>query len=336
MKNGSNLSVCIPNYNHARYLTGVLESVLSQRVVPEEVIIVDDASTDNSREVIESFSKGRNQIRLLQNEKNRGCLYSVNRGLSEARGKYFYALAADDLVLPGFFEKTLQSLEESPRAGMAATSMKFIDKNGADIPLAALPSFHSHESHVNIRMPMYLSRDRVLQRLERQPWFLGGVVNVMFKTAECQEAGGLRPELGLLADWFCAHYVALKCGMCYIPEPLVAFRILAKSYGASYVADLERSMESHSRALTLMESRHDIFPSGFIARKRREFTYAVFRGIFVGWRESFVGELNASVPPRTPKDRLLLKLLRLLSIGQQFMLRKYCLGNIAEKLRGTN
>src|SRR6267378_1457403 len=104
------LSVVVPNYNHARYLPTCLKAILAQSVTPIELIVVDDASTDNSIEVIKQFVTQNPLVRLVQNEKNMGVALTQNRGLTLARGEYIFMQAADDEVLPGLFEKSLRLL----------------------------------------------------------------------------------------------------------------------------------------------------------------------------------------------------------------------------------
>src|SRR5256884_7474545 len=115
------LSVIIPNYNHARFLPNCLEAILRQSEQPFEIIVIDDASTDNSVEVIEAFTKRNPIIRFYRNEQNRGVVSGMNRGLELARGDYVYYAAADDQVLPGFFEKSLRLLNEHPQAALCCT-----------------------------------------------------------------------------------------------------------------------------------------------------------------------------------------------------------------------
>src|SRR5262245_37337052 len=112
------LSALIPNYNHARYLGECLDALLSQSRPPDEIIVVDDASTDDSFEVISGFARREKRIQAFRNERNLGTIGTLNRALSLARGVYCYGGATDDYVLPGMFENSLGLLERHPRAGL--------------------------------------------------------------------------------------------------------------------------------------------------------------------------------------------------------------------------
>ena len=91
------ISVIIPNYNGARFLREAVDSTLDQQGVEVEVIVVDDGSTDDSRDVIESYGE---QIRSLF-QKNHGACAARNSGLALATGAYVMFLDSDDLLYPG-------------------------------------------------------------------------------------------------------------------------------------------------------------------------------------------------------------------------------------------
>ena len=93
------VSIIMPSYNTAQYITETIESILNQTYTNWELIIVDDCSTDNTDQVVKSFlSDGR--IRYLKNEKNSGAAVSRNKALREAKGKWIAFLDSDDLWMP--------------------------------------------------------------------------------------------------------------------------------------------------------------------------------------------------------------------------------------------
>src|SRR5882762_8012778 len=110
------LSVIVPNYNHAQYLPVCLPAILNQSVPALEVIVVDDASTDNSVEVLKAFAQKYSSLRFYRNDQNRGVNYNLNFGLSVAKGDFVFFPGADDEVMPGLFEKSLTLLQQYPKA----------------------------------------------------------------------------------------------------------------------------------------------------------------------------------------------------------------------------
>src|SRR5207245_472394 len=94
------ISAIIPNFNHAKFLPRSVGSFLNQPLLPAEIIVVDDASTDNSLEVLNSLAQQHPIIRVLRNEKNMGVNASMNRAMAEAPGDYVLFTAADDELRP--------------------------------------------------------------------------------------------------------------------------------------------------------------------------------------------------------------------------------------------
>ena len=82
------ISVIIPVYNVEDYLHVCINSVLKQTYEDFEIICVEDASTDSSLEILEYFAQKDSRVKILKNDSNKGCGYSRNRGLEEAKGKY--------------------------------------------------------------------------------------------------------------------------------------------------------------------------------------------------------------------------------------------------------
>ena len=103
------VSIIMPSYNTARFISETIESVLAQTYTNWELIIVDDCSTDNTDEVVAAFSDER--IRYLKNEKNSGAAVSRNYALREARGRWIAFLDSDDLWHPEKLEKQIIFME---------------------------------------------------------------------------------------------------------------------------------------------------------------------------------------------------------------------------------
>ncbi len=119
------ISVIMSNYNTSEeYLRASVESVLSQNYENFEFIIVDDCSTDNSLEIIKSYTDKR--ITILVNEQNLGITKSLNRGLSAAKGEYIARMDADDICLPERFEKQVEFLRKNPQVIACGTGVELI------------------------------------------------------------------------------------------------------------------------------------------------------------------------------------------------------------------
>lgn len=108
------LSIVIPNYNYGRYLKKAVDSTLSTDRQDIEVIVADNCSTDNSREVLESYSDPR--LRCIFHPNNRGLFPNWNFLLEQAQGEYFKLLPSDDWLEPGFFDAFFSTLERYPES----------------------------------------------------------------------------------------------------------------------------------------------------------------------------------------------------------------------------
>src|SRR5437660_982296 len=108
------LSVVMANYNHCHYIGDALHGIMRQSFKPHEVIVVDDASTDDSVSVITRIAKDNPSVRLFRNNENRGPIASINHGIQHASGEYLYLAGADDKVLPELFGKSMELLAQHP------------------------------------------------------------------------------------------------------------------------------------------------------------------------------------------------------------------------------
>lgn len=126
------ISVVMSAYNEKLCVEGAVQSVLDQTFRDFEFIIINDGSTDGSREILERFADRDERIRLIHQE-NRGPVPSLNRGLDVARGRYIARLDADDLSHPERFKRQVQYLDDNPTVGIVFSWAKQIDENDARI-----------------------------------------------------------------------------------------------------------------------------------------------------------------------------------------------------------
>lgn len=126
------VTIGIPVFNTAKFIRSTLDSVKNQTYGNIEIIVVDDGSTDDSRDKILAWSKESNvPVKLMVNPENRGLTYSCNLILQAAKGKYYQKVDADDIILNDKIEKHVQLLECSCRRTAAVYSyVKLIDEEG--------------------------------------------------------------------------------------------------------------------------------------------------------------------------------------------------------------
>ena len=125
------VTVLMTVYNGKEYLREAIESVLCQTLNYFEFLIIDDASTDNSTEIINSYNDSR--IKLLKNDKNIGQTASLNIGLSRAHGNYLALLDQDDICLPKRLEEQVAFLQENPSISIVCSREYSINEKGEKI-----------------------------------------------------------------------------------------------------------------------------------------------------------------------------------------------------------
>ena len=121
------VSVIVPNYNHALYLRQRLDSIINQTFQDFEVIVLDDASTDNSREIIQTYAHYP-AFRFLFNETRNGSAFKQwQKGLESARGEYIWFAESDDCASPYFLSKLLPILENDKSLGLVYCQSYLVD-----------------------------------------------------------------------------------------------------------------------------------------------------------------------------------------------------------------
>ncbi|HET7897217.1 MAG TPA: glycosyltransferase, partial [Flavisolibacter sp.] len=130
------VTVLLPTYNCEHYVRDSLQSILDQTFTDFELLVIDDASTDRTVEVIRELKDPR--IQLIQKQKNSGYTDSLNQGIALARGRYIARMDADDISLPTRFEKQVNFLASHNDVAVCGTWYMEIPNNH----IAKLPTEH--------------------------------------------------------------------------------------------------------------------------------------------------------------------------------------------------
>jgi glycosyltransferase involved in cell wall biosynthesis len=127
------VSVIVPNYNHARHLPQRLDSVLGQTFGDFELIVLDDASTDDSHSVLARYH-ARPRTRVVVNTRNSGCAFAQwNLGLEMSHGEYVWIAESDDYADPRFLETLVPLLDAHPNVGLAYCQSTLVNREGKEI-----------------------------------------------------------------------------------------------------------------------------------------------------------------------------------------------------------
>lgn len=121
------VSVIMPVYNGEKYLKQSIESVIQQTYKDWELIIVNDCSTDNSRNIMQSYADTDSRIRIVDNGSNLKLPRSLNAGFRESRGKYLTWTSDDNMYRSDALEELLYYLECNPEIGLVYSDMDVVD-----------------------------------------------------------------------------------------------------------------------------------------------------------------------------------------------------------------
>lgn len=228
------VSVICLCYNQNRFVREAIESVINQSYTPVQLIIVDDASTDGSRETIKQVKEQYPQVEVLMLDENVGNCRAFNRGLALAKGDYLIDLAADDILLPERIKTGVEVLAKAgDEYGVHFSDAELIDEQGKFI------SRHSSKYPHNT-IPQGDVYAEIIQRYFICP------PTVMFRKVVMDGLGGYDEALTYEDfDFWIRSSRIWKYS--YTPEVLVKKRMVRNSLGSRQEKILNRYTESTYR-----------------------------------------------------------------------------------------
>lgn len=224
------VSVWMTACDQAAYVTRAVESVLSQTRPPDELVIVDDASTDGTTDLLKTFrKKSRGRIRYRRNSIRQGITAAKNSALREATGDFVSWLDGDDAFKPKKIEQDLKALEAAPEAGFAVSDVEIIDAAGeikGHWPLDLFPEAapadrcgSAGEAILNLDLHSAHCRNETVRR------------------AILSKVGGFDPRVTLWQDWDFRIRLSALCPAVYCPATLQQYRL--HGHSASSASDPE-------------------------------------------------------------------------------------------------
>jgi len=239
MKNTSSktASVIIPSYNSSAYVRDAVDSALAQTYKDIEVIVVDDGSTDDTKQVLEPYIRG-NKIKYIH-QANRGLSGARNTGIKAAKGEYIALLDADDIFLPEKIEKQVAHLESHPEC---------------DVSYCDLYHFNDGEPNVLLKLNYrYYSGKEVLPNLLRQSFI--APVTVVFRKSVFERFGYFDEAMRQFAEdlefWLRLSYGGAQ--ICFLPEILAKLRLR----GEGNIQSLENQPKMKLTALRVIEKLNE-------------------------------------------------------------------------------
>ena len=122
----ADVSVIVPNYNNGRFLKDFIDSVVNSTMHPLELIVIDDGSTDDSRNILEAYNHIE-YLKVILFTKHRGLPAALNCGLDHAIGKYIMRSDPDDILFPSRIEHQFKFMESDPETDVAGANVIYFD-----------------------------------------------------------------------------------------------------------------------------------------------------------------------------------------------------------------
>jgi len=250
------VSVVIPTYNRAASIGEALDSVLAQTYPAMEIIVVDDGSTDDTRQIL---MQRYPQVRYFHQE-NGGVSRARNRAIREARGEFIAFLDSDDLWLPDKTEKQVACFKQHPDAGLVHTDADFLDNTGPEPVLLARTS-----------KTQFSTGDIVVNLFTR---FSLNTQTVMMRKAVFQTVGYFDEELRALEDDNLWIRVAIRYPLRLVAEPLVHIQRLP----GPHLSQMEHSFPYFIKHIELIQTRYPEVAERLGPALIRWRTRALYRG----------------------------------------------------------
>lgn len=226
------VSVVIPTHNRADLLPRAIDSVLNQTYSNFEIIVVSDGSTDNTEEVVKSYSDKDSRIRFIGYSPARGGNIARNTGIEAAKGEYVAFLDDDDEWMPAKLEKQINVMESDNRIGLVYTGVNIIYVN------EGLRYSFIGESKGDLSKEILLDNH------------IGTTSTVMVRKMILEETGAFDEKLKALQDFELWIRVCQKCLIGLVPEELINY------YNYTGTNQVSSSTQKYIDAFSYINTKH--------------------------------------------------------------------------------
>ncbi|HXL84767.1 MAG TPA: glycosyltransferase family 2 protein [Casimicrobiaceae bacterium] len=280
------ISIVLANYNHGAYLAQNLDGVRAQTHADWEMIVVDDASQDNSRTIIERYAAHEPRIKLIFHQKNRGTNAAMRTGWEHITGSLVCGSAADDFISnPRFFEMAVEAMRTHPSAaGFAARATVIDAETGEELWVMG-----------HYPAPGFLSAEEAAKAFWGASLFIPGA-SALWKRELVQGVGGYHDELGPQSDYFVNHALAALGGVVLAEEPVVAVRASSSSFSAAVTdADYFRRHALAEKKMRALDVPYRIAPEWIKPWRERIIAHRSFAGLqerFTKWVRGYIESIQ--------------------------------------------
>jgi glycosyltransferase involved in cell wall biosynthesis len=216
------VSFTVTAYNTEKYIAECLDSIFAQKGNYDfEVVVVDDASTDSTEQVVRSYTDSR--LRYIRHPKNKGAFATVNRGFEEARGQFVTRIDSDDRYRPDFLLTVVPILQQYPEVGLVYGDIAMIDPQGK----ITAPAGNVHRQNLPAK------GNELIPLLEKN--YLPAPTTIARKEAWAE---GLPVPRGFdFCDWYLSTSIAKKWDFYYCDQVLADYRVHPQNHHRSIILD---------------------------------------------------------------------------------------------------
>ncbi|MBP2566437.1 glycosyltransferase involved in cell wall biosynthesis/ubiquinone/menaquinone biosynthesis C-methylase UbiE [Agrobacterium tumefaciens] len=257
-RSGVTVTAIVPNFNHARYLTQRIDSILAQTYPLIDILVLDDCSSDDSRLIIDSYVKRfPERIKAIYNTENSGSVFRQwQKGHSQAKGDLVWICESDDFCEPTFIERTISTFRD-PSVMLAFGRTQFV--NGQGDYFAGLDQYREESE------PGIWDARTVRPAAE---WFRGGfgVKNVIANVGGSlwrrfdvpNEVWEEARSFKIMGDWYLYSVIAAGGQIAYEPSGVSYFRIHESNTSGKSAQSRPEYYREYARLMTNLKERWDI------------------------------------------------------------------------------
>ena len=218
-------SAIVPNYNDGSKISESLQSLVGQQLPFYEIIVVDDASTDNSVEIIEKLIAGMPNARLIRHTENRGVVAAINTGIDVCTGEFIFLCSANDAYYPMMTQWCDEMHTRYPQAGIISGNVATYDQT-------------KKRFTYDMKLPLpqvmaYYNPPQLAEHNRKAAIHFNGGANAL-RLDLVRHYHGLLPALRWHSDWFLNLMIAFDTGVAYLPRNFSMCRLEGnKSYSSN-------------------------------------------------------------------------------------------------------
>jgi glycosyltransferase involved in cell wall biosynthesis len=235
------VSVIVPNYNHSSFLKRRLDSIFNQSFQDFEVIILDDFSSDNSRQIIDLYREHPKVSKIIYNEQNSGStFFQWKKGLSVASGRYIWIAESDDYSTPDFLDTMVAIAERHNSAGLIYCNSYVINESDEFVHLDDNSGSRYASDYFNS------GRDECINYLI-QECIISNASSVLMRKEILDSIHFSFEKFRLAGDWMFYIHVLLRSDIYYVSSKLNYFR----THSGTVRSKVNNSQAVYERTLVL-------------------------------------------------------------------------------------